>query len=105
MSKTPSSRLSNAVAAAEPLTRPSIKTWSISRQNRARPGKADEHGPVELVEVPLVDQEAINAAEPLGRSGGAESGRNEVREAVRSVIEQAQADPRQHDHERRGKRA
>ncbi len=32
----PVSRLNNWVAAAEPLTRPSIKTWSISRQNRAR---------------------------------------------------------------------
>ena len=105
MSKTPSSRLKSVVAAAEPLTRPSIKTWSISRQNRAkaRHGRT-KHGPVQLVEVPLVDQEPVDPAEPLGRPGRAEAGRNEVREAVRSIIEQAQADPRQHDHERGGQR-
>ena len=83
MSKTPSSRLKSAVAAAEPLTRPSIKTWSICAaepgQGQARP---DEHGPVQLVEVPLVDQEAIDPAEPLGRPGRAQAGRNEVREAL-----------------------
>ena len=54
---------------------------------------ASPDGPVKLVEVPLVDQEPINAAERARPCGRAEAGRNEIWKAVRSVVEQTQADP------------
>ena len=95
MSKTPSNRLNNCRrgrrAVDQAVDQDLVDLAAEPGQGQAGP---DEHGPVKLVEVPLVDQEAINAAEPLGRPGRAQSGRNEVREAGRSIIEQAQANPR-----------
>ena len=89
MSKIPSAR--KAAPWPPQSHRPGRRSGSCrsrwQKRANARHGRT-KHRPVELVEIPLMNQEPVNSRQPLGRPGRAQPGRHKIAEARRGIIEQ-----------------